>query len=64
MTRRLRLICPDCQGRQVRWMGRALVPCTSCDEKGYIFVPSLMAEGFVGIGLFVGFALLVALVPS
>ena len=64
MKKTLRLICPTCRGRQVAWRGNVLDECYDCGGRGWLAVPSLMAEGIVGLGLFVGFALLVALVPS
>lgn len=53
----MRIVCPDCSGRQVTWHGRTLRDCSTCRGKGSLPLGRLIRDGILGF-LLVVFALI------
>ena len=58
----LRIVCPNCQGRGVEWIGSNLDECRACSGRGWLPVSAILRDGIFGLALFVALAVMVVVV--
>ena len=58
----LKVQCPACDGRGVRFVETIFTDCPDCDGRGFIRLAGLIADAIVGLALFVALAVMVVMV--